>query len=198
MQFLYFTEPMPKSPSNYFSWLVLSHSKWDKVVLQLCRALLSGRGHDHFVKLLPLGLAIKSWVKFLVMQGWGEKVFAYSSSGVRPWAWNYFDRNNWRLRLRLCDQNPLSSLFVLHFRLLFVKKIINNWSSDLISDEFWAEAINISQWSETWLTKKNSENVFLNPTDSYLVGFQQKRGFKDVELRPLYLYETAFTSLLKS
>ena len=90
----------------------------------------------------------------VVMQGWGEKVFAYSSSGVRPWAWNYFDRNNWRLRLRLCDQNPLSSLFVLHSRLLFVKKIINNWSSDLISDEFWAEAINISQWSETWLTKK--------------------------------------------
>ena len=147
---------MPKSPSNYFSWFVFSHSKWDKVVLQLCRALLSGRGHDHFVKLLPLGLAIKNWVKFVVMQGWGESFcfFAYSSSGVRPWAWNYFDRNNWRLRLRLCDQNPLSSLFVLHFRLLFVKKIINNWSSDLISDEFWAEAINISQRLETWLAKK--------------------------------------------
>ena len=45
--------------------------------------------------------------------------------------------------------------------------------------------------------KKNSENVFLNPTDSYLVGFQQKRGFKDVELRPLYLYETAIHKSLE-
>ena len=48
------------------------------------------------------------------------------------------------------------------------------------------------------LGKKKSENDFLNPTDSYLVGFQQKRGFKDVELRPLYPYESAIHKSLKA
>jgi hypothetical protein len=61
---------------------------------------------------------------------------------------------------------------------------------DRLTYEFCAEAINISQRLETWLPKK-SENVFLNPTDPFLVGFQQKRRFKRVELRPLYLYDSA-------
>ena len=45
---------------------------------------------------------------------------------------------------------------------------------------------------------KKSENVFLSPTDSYFVGFQQKRGFELVELRPLYQYESDIHKFLKA